>query len=37
MQVRVAETDADVERCYRVMVQLRPHLTRESLVAQVRR
>jgi GNAT superfamily N-acetyltransferase len=37
MQVRVAETDADVERCYPIMVQLRPHLTRESLVAQVRR
>lgn len=37
MQVRVAETDADVERCYPVMMQLRPHLTRESLVAQVRR
>ncbi len=37
MEVRVAETDADVERCYPVMVQLRPHLTRESLVAQVRR
>jgi GNAT superfamily N-acetyltransferase len=35
--VRVAETDADVERCYPIMVQLRPHLTRESLVAQVRR
>ncbi len=37
MQVRVAETDADVERCYPVMMQLRPHLTRESLVAQVKR
>jgi GNAT superfamily N-acetyltransferase len=37
LQVRVAETDADVERCYPVMMQLRPHLTRESLVAQVRR
>jgi GNAT superfamily N-acetyltransferase len=35
--IAVAETDADTDRCFPVMVQLRPHLTREEFPARVRR
>lgn len=37
MEVRVAETDAEIERCFPVMVQLRPHLTPATFVEQVKR
>ncbi|HET7536447.1 MAG TPA: GNAT family N-acetyltransferase [Candidatus Didemnitutus sp.] len=32
-----AESDADLARCFSVMVQLRPHLTLETFVRRVRR
>lgn len=32
-----AESDADLARCFPVMVQLRPHLTPETFVTRVRR
>ena len=35
--IRVAVSDADIDGCYRVMVQLRPHLARETFVERVRR
>src|SRR5579862_7964622 len=36
-KIRVAETDADIERCFPVMSQLRPHLARVAFVETVRR
>lgn len=36
MSVRVAETDAEIDGCFAVMRQLRPHLTPESFRARVR-
>lgn len=33
----LAENDADIDRCFSVMVQLRPHLSREAYLAQVKR
>lgn len=35
--MQLAESDADIERCFPVMVQLRPHLSREAYLAQVKR
>lgn len=35
--VRLAERDEEVARCFPVMVQLRPHLTEDTFVAQVAR
>ena len=35
--IRLAETDADIERTYDVMVQLRPHIPREGYVDRIRR
>lgn len=35
--IALAETDAERARAFDVIVQLRPHLTRESFVAQARR
>lgn len=37
MEIRLAETDAEIRRCFPVMVQLRPHLEEEEFVARVRR
>jgi len=37
MQIHIATSAADVERCYPVMHQLRPHLERAHFVAQVQR
>ena len=35
--IRVAETDADIDRCFPVMSKLRPHLARVAFVETVRR
>jgi len=35
--IQLAETDQDLVRCFPVMVQLRPHLSVEGFVAQVKR
>ena len=37
MTIHLAETDADVRRCFPVLVQLRPHLDPPTFVADVRR
>jgi GNAT superfamily N-acetyltransferase len=37
MPIHIAQTDADIRRCFPVMVQLRPHLTEDVFLAQVRR
>lgn len=37
MQVKIADTDADIARCFPVMAQLRPHLVEAEFVALVRR
>ena len=36
-EIRVAESDRDIERCFPVMVQLRPHLEEATFVATIRR
>jgi len=36
-RIFTVETEAEVARCYGVMAQLRPQLTEEAFVAQVRR
>lgn len=35
--IRLVESDADIERCFSVMVQLRTHLDQSAFVATVRR
>jgi GNAT superfamily N-acetyltransferase len=35
--VAIAETDSDIARCFRVMVQLRPLLAEAEFVARIRR
>jgi len=37
MQILPAETDADIARCFPVMLQLRPHLVATEFVPRVRR
>ena len=37
MSIRIARTDADVARCWRVMHQLRPSIAEDTFVARVRR
>ncbi|MEZ5585159.1 MAG: GNAT family N-acetyltransferase [Candidatus Competibacteraceae bacterium] len=37
MQVRIAQTDIDIQRCFPVMVQLRPHLEESDFVPRIRR
>ncbi len=34
--IRLAESDADIERCFAVMVQLRPHLIKDEFVRRVK-
>lgn len=36
MDIRIADNDADIARCYRVMAQLRPHIKEEDFVSRVR-
>jgi GNAT superfamily N-acetyltransferase len=35
--IQLAQTDAQIRACYPVMAQLRPHLSEEQFVAQVKR
>ena len=35
--IALAHTDEEIESCYDVMLQLRPHIKREDFVARVRR
>lgn len=37
MPIRLMETDAEITACYPVMVQLRPHLSEQTFLEQVRR
>lgn len=37
MQINIAETDEEIKDCYGVMSQLRPHLSLEKFVEQVKR
>lgn len=37
MQIKFAETDDEIADCYQVMKELRPHLSPENFVAQVKR
>lgn len=37
MKIKIAETDEEIKNCYRVMSELRPHLSLENFVAQVKR
>jgi GNAT superfamily N-acetyltransferase len=37
IQITLAQTDADILRCFPVMQQLRPHLVEADFVARVRR
>ena len=36
-EIQVAETDDEIDGCYAVMAELRPHLSREEFLAQVKR
>jgi GNAT superfamily N-acetyltransferase len=36
MQIKLAETEAEIARCFPVMAQLRPHLAREEFVARAK-
>ena len=36
-EIKIAETDEEIESCYPVMAQLRPHISREDFLPQVRR
>lgn len=36
-EIKIAETDEEIEKCYPVMSQLRPHIAREVFLPQVRR
>jgi GNAT superfamily N-acetyltransferase len=35
MRVKLAETDAEIEQCFPVMVQLRPHLTLTTFLKRI--
>lgn len=37
MNIRTADTDADIQRCHPVMAELRPHIPESDFVARVRR
>ena len=37
MNIQIADTDADIARCFPIMQQLRPHLVAGEFVARVRR
>ena len=36
MQIKLAETDEEINHCFAVMVQLRPHLTAEEFLRRVK-
>lgn len=35
-RVKIAESDAEIQRCYPIMLQLRPHLKETDFIARVR-
>lgn len=37
MNIRIADTDAEIQRCHPVMAELRPHIPQPDFVARVRR
>ncbi|MDI1241964.1 MAG: GNAT family N-acetyltransferase [bacterium] len=37
INIQIAETDDEIDKCYAVMSELRPHLSREEFLAQVKR
>jgi GNAT superfamily N-acetyltransferase len=37
MRIQIVESDAEIDACYPVMAELRPHLARDAFVAQVKR
>jgi len=37
MEIKFAETDQEIESCYPVMAQLRPHVAQQDFLPQVRR
>lgn len=37
MNIKIAETDAEIMECFAVLAELRPHLTADSFVETVRR
>jgi len=37
VRIAIAQTDADLLHCFLVMVELRPHVTREQFVERIRR
>jgi GNAT superfamily N-acetyltransferase len=37
IEIRIAETDEEIDSCYPVMAELRPHIRREDFMPQVRR
>lgn len=37
MTIEIGQTDEEIDSCYAVMVELRPHLSREEFLAQVKR
>lgn len=37
MHIQLTETDVDIERCFPIMVQLRPHQTLSTFTEQVKR
>jgi GNAT superfamily N-acetyltransferase len=36
-QISIAKTDEEIQRCYEVMSELRPHVAREEFLSRVRR
>jgi GNAT superfamily N-acetyltransferase len=36
-RIRLAQTDEEIQKCYRVMVELRPHLQPEEFLQRVKR
>ena len=36
-EIHIAETDDEIDGCYNVMAELRPHLSREKFLTQVKR
>lgn len=36
-EIRIAESEEEIELCYTVMAELRPHIARENFLPQVRR
>lgn len=37
IEIRIAETEEEIVKCYAVMAELRPHISRENFLPQVKR